>query len=423
MTGQDETTVVVHALAMQAKGASRVIALASTETKRSVLRAAADGLRGRHRAAILEANARDLVSAEAAALSPALIDRLRLDLPRLEALANAVDAVARQADPVGETEEARTLDNGLQISRMRVPLGVIAIIYESRPNVTADAAALCIQSGNACILRGGSEAFETSRAIARAFHDALRTHGLPPEVVTLLPTTDRAATLALLREDALVDLVIPRGGEGLIRFVAESSRIPVIRHYKGVCHVYVDAEADLEIALNIVLNAKTQRPGVCNALETLLVDRACMLAFVPKMTDAMQQAGVKLVGDPVARSLDARIGPATEADWDTEYLDLKLSVAIVEGLGGALAHIEAHGTQHSECIVTRNSEKAERFLREVDASFVAVNASTRFNDGGELGLGAEIGISTTKLHAYGPMGLRELTARKWIARGQGHVRR
>jgi glutamate-5-semialdehyde dehydrogenase len=288
--------------------------------------------------------------------------------------------------------------------------------------VTVDAAALCLKSGNACILRGGKEAFESNQAFAAVFERALVAEGLPAACVQLIPTTEREAALVLVGLEGLVDLVIPRGGEALIRFVTEHARVPVIQHYKGVCHVYVDGDADLEMASKIIENAKVQRPGVCNALETLLVDRASAASLLPPLSRALRAKGVELRGDSRARALCPDMTEATAADWDTEYLDLILSVAVVDGLEGALRHITAHGSHHTEAIVTRSYDHAQRFLREVDASMVLVNASTRFNDGGELGLGAEIGISTSKLHAYGPMGLEELTTRKWIAYGEGQIR-
>ncbi len=413
----------IRELAQQAKAASRVLSAASSEQKNRVLERVAKALRSDDAVArVLEANAKDVNAAREARVSAALIDRLELSRTRLAAIADALVHVAGLPDPVGVVEETRVLDNGLRTGRMRVPLGVIAMVYESRPNVTVDAAALCLKSGNACILRGGKEAFHSNRALADVFVAALEAEGLPRASVTLIPTTDRDATLALVRLDGLVDLVIPRGGEALIRFVTEHARVPVIQHYKGVCHVYVDGEADLEMATRIIVNAKTQRPGVCNALETLLVDRACAATFLPAIAKTLTDKKVELRGDARARELCPELRAATDADWDTEYLELILSVAVVDGLDAALAHIARHGSYHTEAIITRNEGKAQRFVREVDASMVLVNASTRFNDGGELGLGAEIGISTTKLHAYGPMGLKELTTRKWVGYGTGQVR-
>jgi glutamate-5-semialdehyde dehydrogenase len=409
-------------LAEQAKAASRVLAAAPTITKNRVLQRVAAALTGPAGEAVLAANAKDITAAKAAGLSAALVDRLTLTRPRLDALGDALRHVASLPDPVGGIEQLRALPSGLRVGRMRVPLGVIAMIYESRPNVTADAAALCLKSGNACILRGGKEAIESNRALAALFAEALPAEGLPAACVQLVSTTDRDATLALIGLSGLVDLAIPRGGEALIRFVTEHARVPVIQHYKGVCHVYVDGDADLDMAVQIIENAKTQRPGVCNALETLLVDRACADAFLPKITKALRAKGVELRGGPKARAIVPDLVAADDADWDTEYLDLILSIGVVDGLDGAITHIAVHGSNHTEAIVTRNYAHAQRFVREVDASMVLVNASTRFNDGGELGLGAEIGISTSKLHAYGPMGLEELTTRKWIGYGDGQVR-
>jgi glutamate-5-semialdehyde dehydrogenase len=417
-----EVARVVAEVAQRAKAAARVVAQLPTTKKDAVLRRAAAGLRGPHLQEILAANAEDCAAARARGLAPAMLDRLRLDRARIEAMAGAIEHIVTLPDPVGEVAEQRRLPNGLTVGRMRVPLGLIAIVYEARPNVTSDAAALCLKSGNACVLRGGSEAVRSNHAIATVFAEALAAEGVPAAAVSLLPTTEREATLALLRQVGVVDLAIPRGGESLIRFVTENARVPVIQHYKGVCHLYVDADSDPEMAEAVALNSKVQRPGVCNALETLLVDRACAPTFVPRVVAAMRAQGVEVRGDVAVRALVADVTKATPADWDTEYLDLVLSVAIVDGLDGALAHIARHGTFHTEVIVTRSYANAQRFLREVDASLVLVNASTRFNDGSELGLGAEIGISTTKMHAYGPMGLRELCTQKWIGYGDGQVR-
>jgi len=417
-----EVAHVVAELAQRAKAAARVVAQLSSATKDAVLRRAAAALTGAHLTEILAANAEDVSAARERGVAPAMLDRLRLDRARVEEMARALEHVATLPDPVGEVSEQRRLPNGLTVGRMRVPLGLIAIVYEARPNVTSDAAALCLKSGNACILRGGSEAVRSNHAIAAVFAEALAAEGVPAAAVSLLPTTDREATLALLRQEGVVDLAIPRGGESLIRFVTENARVPVIQHYKGVCHVYVDGDADLAMAEAIALNSKVQRPGVCNALETLLVDRACAPTFIPRIVAAMRAKGVEVRGDVAVRALVADVTKATALDWDTEYLELVLSVAIVDGLEGALAHIARHGTFHTEVIVTKSYANAQRFVREVDASLVLVNASTRFNDGSQLGLGAEIGISTTKMHAYGPMGLRELCTQKWIGYGDGQVR-
>lgn len=412
----------VEALALRAKHASRALAAVPTEHKDRVLTRVAAALRSDASAAVLEANAADLSAAEQAGLSAAMLDRLRLDRARLEGVASALEAIVKLPDPVGQVVDSRRLPNGLSVGRMRVPLGLIGIIYESRPNVTVDAAALCFKAGNACLLRGGKEAFRTNRALAAIFAQALEGEGFDPALVTLLPTVEREATLAMIGLSGIVDLVIPRGGEGLIRFVVEHARVPVIQHYKGVCHVYVDGDADPEKAIAIALNAKTQRPGVCNAMETLLIDEACAEVLLPRIAAALIERGVKLRGDARTRALVPAAEEASEADWDEEYLDLVCAVRVVSGIDGALAHVARHGTLHTESIVTESYAKAERWLREVDASLVVVNASTRFNDGGELGLGAEVGISTTKLHAYGPMGLAELCALKWIARGEGQTR-
>jgi glutamate-5-semialdehyde dehydrogenase len=324
-------------------------------------------------------------------------------------------------DLVGRIERPETRPNGLEVARMRIPLGVVAMVYEARPNVTSDAAALCLKAGNACILRGGSEAFESNRAIGAAVADGLAAAGLPADAVQLVPVTDREALLHLLALDELIDLVIPRGGEGLIRFVAAHARIPVIKHYKGVCHVYVHAAADLDLALRIVENAKVQRPSVCNACETVLVDRAVAAELVPRLAARLGALGVELRGDEAARAL-AAMKPATESDWYAEYLDLILAVRVVDGIAAAIDHIETYGSDHTEAIITRDDAAAERFVREVDSSTVVVNASTRFADGGELGLGAEIGVSTTRLHAYGPMGAEGLTTTKFVVRGSGQIR-
>jgi len=412
----------VETLARRAKAAAKKLAAAPTERKDAVLRRVAEALRAPASAAVLDANVADVKAGEDAGLSAALLDRLKLDRARLDGVAAAVEDVVRLPDPVGEMTESRRLANGLEVGRMRAPLGLIGIIYESRPNVTVDAAALCFKAGNACLLRGGKEAFRTNQALAAIFAEALEAEGFDPATVSLLPTLEREATLIMIGLDEVLDLVIPRGGEGLIRFVAENARVPVIRHYKGVCHVYVDADADLEKARAIALNAKTHRPGVCNAMETLLVDEAVAERFLPGLGAAMQEAGVELRGDARTRQLVPDAKEATAADWDEEYLDLILAVRVVDGIDQAMQHVADHGSLHTEAIVTESYGKAQRWLREVDASLVLVNASTRFNDGGQLGLGAEVGISTTKLHAYGPMGLAELCTLKWVARGEGQIR-
>ena len=418
----DDVNTLVTELASAAKLASRVLATATSQQKNAVLRRVADALRGAPGDRVLQANVRDLEAAQQMGLSKAMLDRLALDRKRLDGVADGVEQVAALPDPVGSVVEERVLPNGLRVSKMRAPLGLIGIIYESRPNVTADAASLCLKSGNAVLLRGGKEAFHSNTAIAEIFTQALNDEGLPSESVTLLPTTDRQATLVMIGLDGIVDMVIPRGGEGLIRFVAEHSRVPVIQHYKGVCHVFVDETANPEMALDIALNAKVQRPGVCNAMETLLVDGHIAPTFLPKLGEAMIEKGVELRADGrAAEHLDG-VKPVTEGDWDTEHLDLILNVGVVDGIDGALEHVAKHGSNHTEAIVTEDDDHAARWLREVDASLVLHNASTRFNDGFALGLGAEIGISTTKLHAYGPMGLAELCTLKWVGQGEGQVR-
>ncbi len=418
----DDLTTLVTGLAERAKEAARILAAASTEKKNAVLQRAADALRGEPGDLVLRANEKDMAAAAEMGLSKAMLDRLKLDRKRLDGVADGVDQVKALPDPVGSVVEERVLDNGLRVSKMRAPLGLIGIIYESRPNVTADAASLCLKSGNAVLLRGGKEAFHSNTAIAKIFTDALEAEGLPAESVTLLPTTDRQATLVMIGLDGIVDMVIPRGGEGLIRFVAEHARVPVIQHYKGVCHVFVDRTADPEMALDIALNAKVQRPGVCNAMETLLVDRDIASTFLPKLGAAMGAQGVEIRADDRAASYLNGVKRATAEDWDTEHLDLILNVGVVDDIDAAIDHVAKHGSNHTEAIVTKDEANADRWLREVDASLVLVNASTRFNDGFALGLGAEIGISTTKLHAYGPMGLAELCTLKWVGQGEGQIR-
>jgi len=410
---------IVRGVAEAARAAARMVAKASAAQRTAALVAIADAI-DRNTPTILAANARDMAAAHG--LATAMQDRLRLDKARVAALSRAVREIAGAPELLGRIEKTEARPNGLEVQRVRIPLGVVAMIYEARPNVTTDAAALCLKSGNACILRGGREAIESNRALATAVREGLVAAKLPADAVQLVPMTDRDAIAELVKLDDLIDLCIPRGGEGLIRYVAEHARVPVIKHYKGVCHVFVHAAADPLLALRIVDNAKTSRPGVCNALETLLVDRAIAPAFIPSLV--AQLAGrVELRGDDTARSLGGpTVRAATDEDWYAEYLDLILAVRVVDGLDGAIAHIERYGSNHTESIVTTDQAAAERFLREVDSSTVMVNASTRFADGGELGLGAEIGISTTRLHAYGPMGAEGLTTTKFVVRGTGQVR-
>ncbi len=419
--GKGSLEQLVSQLARRAKVAAAAIAILPTTTKNAVLLSLADYLQAES-AMLLEENRRDMLLAESAGLSPAMLDRLRLTDAGIAAMASGLRELVALPDPVGKLEECSRRPNGLLVGRMRVPLGVVAMIYESRPNVTIDAAALCLKAGNAVILRGGSEAFHSNIALVTLLHRALISHAVPADCAQLIPTTDREAVSHLLGCEEEIDLVIPRGGEGLIRYVVAHSRIPVLKHYKGVCHLYVDRDADLAKAQAIVLNAKTQRPGVCNALEGLLVDAAVAPAFLPPLAVAMQARGVELRGCAQSVALCPQMSRADEEDWGREFLDLILAVRVVAGYQEAKEYIDRYGSRHTEVIVTENYSTAHRFIAEIDASAVMVNASTRFNDGGELGLGAEIGISTSKLHAYGPMGLEELTTRKFVVYGQGQVR-
>ncbi len=411
----------IRAMAEAARAASRTLAGATGETKNAALRAMAAGLL-ECRQRILAANAEDVAAARAEAHPPAFLDRLTLTPARIEGMARGLRQIAELPDPVGEITGMWRRPNGLIVGRMRVPLGVIGIIYESRPNVTADAAGLCLKSGNAVILRGGREALRTNRAIADILAASVASAGLPPAALAIVPTPERAAVKAMLQLHGLIDLVIPRGGEELIRAVREESRIPVIAHEKGLCHTYVDATADLGMAAEIAYNAKVERPGVCNAMETLLVHAGVAAAFLPGLIARLSAAGVEVRGCPRTCALVPGIRPATEEDWDTEYLDLILSIRVVESFDEALQHIARHGSGLAEAIVTADHGRAMRFLREVDAGAVFVNASTRFTDGSEFGMGAEMGISTQKLHARGPMGLTELTCQKFIVLGEGQVR-
>jgi glutamate-5-semialdehyde dehydrogenase len=412
---------VVRKLGVAARAAAIAIGRASSETRTAALLAAAKAIRAGS-ASILAANERDMAGARREGLSPAMLDRLKLDSVRVEAMAAGIEVVAGLPDPVGRTLAEWTRPNGLCIARISVPLGVIGIIYESRPNVTADAAALCLRAGNAAILRGGSESVHSSAAILDCFTSALKEAGLPEASVQRLPTTDRRAVGILLGLSDLVDVIVPRGGRSLIERVQRESRIPVLAHLDGLCHTYVDASADPAMARKIVLNAKMRRTGVCGATETLLVDRAAAPALLPGIVEDLTAAGCELRGDEAARKLDPRIGQASAADWDTEYLDAILSIALVDGIEGALAHITRHGSHHTEAIVTSDQAAAERFLSEVDAAIVLVNASTQFADGGEFGMGAEIGIATGKLHARGPVGAEQLTSYKYVVRGTGQIR-
>ncbi len=408
-------------LAREAKLAARVMARLSSADKDELLRRMAAALEAGAEG-LMAANDEDVAAGRQKGLSAAMIDRLVLDEKRIRAMADGLREVAALPDPVGEITGMRRRPNGIQVGRMRIPLGVIGIVYESRPNVTADAAGLCLKSGNAVILRGGSEAIHSNTAIGALLKGELRRMGLPEAALQVVATTDRGAVLELLKLEEEIDLIIPRGGEGLIRFVVEHSRIPVIKHYKGVCHVFVDASADFEMAERICVNAKVQRPGVCNAMETLLIHKDIAETFVPRIATLLRSHGVELRGCPVTREFAPEVKPADEADWGAEYLELILAVKVVEDLDEAIDHIQQYCSLHTETIVTGDYANAQRFVREVNSSVVMVNASTRFSDGNQLGLGAEIGISTTKLHAFGPMGLEELTTRKFVVLGEGQVR-
>lgn len=407
--------------ALACRDAAQVVAALDSEAKRALLRDMAAALEAQS-AAVLVANAEDMRQAAAKGVQGAMLDRLRLDEARVAGIAGALREVAELPDPVGVTTRHETRPNGLSVDRVRIPLGVIAMIYEARPNVTADAAALCLMAGNAVILRGGSEAIHSNLAIAAALHAALRAHGVPEAAVTVLQDLSREAMVELLQLVDIVDLAIPRGGEGLIRFVAEHARVPVIKHYKGVCHLYVDRAADLDLALNLLIDGKTSRPGVCNALETLLVHRDVAAAFLPRAVAALHERGVELRGDERSRALAPDMHAATEDDYAAEFLDLILAVRVVDDLDDAIAHIRRYGSDHTEVIATADQAAAQRFVQAIRSAVVMVNASSRFSDGGELGLGAEIGISTTRLHAYGPMGAEALTVERFVVRGEGQVR-
>ncbi len=367
-------------------------------------------------------NRKDLEAAQTKGLSAAMLDRLTLSDKVVEQTASGLEEIAKFPDPVGEIVHMWTRPNGMRVGRMRIPLGVVGIIYESRPNVTADASGLCLKAGNAVILRGGSEAINSNEAIVRLFKEALKENGVNQDIVNLLPTTDREAILFMLQLEDLIDLIIPRGGEELIRFVAANSRIPVIKHYKGVCHLYVDAAADLDMALKLTLNSKVQRPGVCNALETLLVHRNVASEFLPAVAVQLVAAGVELRGCEQSRAIVPAMKTASEEDWYAEYLDLILAVKVVDDIDQAIQHIARYGSLHTESIVTRDYAASQKFLQEVNSSSVIVNASTRMSDGYVYGLGAEIGISTTKIHAFGPMGVEDLTTTKFIVLGEGQIR-
>ncbi|SLJ93406.1 glutamate-5-semialdehyde dehydrogenase [Novosphingobium mathurense] len=418
-TDAETPEVLVARIAREGRAAQRVLARLSDAQKAEALRAAAAALR-ESEAPILEANAIDIAAGEAKGLTGAMLDRLRLDPARLAGIADAVDQVAALPDPVGQVIEKTERPNGLQLSRVRIPIGLIGIIYESRPNVTADAAALCLRSGNAVLLRGGSEALHSNRAIQSAMAKGLESVGIPAAAIQLVPTQDRAVVGAMLTAAGLIDMIVPRGGKSLVARVQADARVPVLAHLDGICHTYVHAAADPEMARSVALNAKMRRTGICGAMETLLLDT--QFPGSRDVVTSLLDAGCELRGDARARALDPRILPATEEDWDTEYLDAVLSVAVVDGLDAALDHIAMHSSHHTDAIITADEAAAERFLAEADSAIVMVNASSQFADGGEFGLGAEIGIATGRLHARGPVALEGLTTYKWQVRGTGQAR-
>lgn len=411
----------IRELGLRAKAAAPKLASLDRAAKDRALRAIAAGLRARA-PEIQAANELDLAAARSSGMADAMVDRLRLDAKAIETTARGVEYVVTLTDPVGSRGPMQRLASGIQVGRQRIPLGVIAIIYESRPNVTVDAAALCLKSGNVALLRGGKEAANSNRVLGEVIAQSLESVGVSRDAVLIVPPGDRDGVRELVSLSGLVDLAIPRGGEGLIRFVVEHARVPVVQHYKGVCHLFLDASADLEMATRLALDGKVRKPGVCNALECLLVDASAAERLLPGVARALLAEGVELRGDARTRELVPEAKAASDEDYGAEFLAKILAIKVVDGFEGALAHIQRYGSNHSEAICTNDFAHSERFLREVDASCVLVNASTRFNDGGELGLGAEIGISTTKLHAYGPMGLESLTAEKWVVIGGGQVR-
>lgn len=414
-------TFSIRQMAANAKAAARQLARLTAEKKNAVLcQIAAELVANTDR--ILSANQKDLEAGQRDGLSAAMLDRLTLDAARIGAIAEAVRQIAAQEDPVGRIRDIRRQPSGIEVGRMRIPLGVIAMIYESRPNVTIDAAALCLKAGNAVVLRGGKEALHSNLALAACIESALTSQGLNPHAVVVVPDPDRAIMNELMTLTESIDLIIPRGGEGLIRFVSENSRIPVIQHYKGVCHLYVDEAADKVKALSLLQNGKTQRTGVCNALETLLVHKAMAPAFLPMAAAMFAEHKVKVHACEQSIGYFHDAQPATEADWEAEYLALEIAVRVVDSYEQAIEHIERYGSGHTEVIATQDYSRAQHFIRSIDSAVVMANASSRFSDGGELGLGAEIGISTSKLHAYGPMGVESLTTEKFIVLGDGHIR-
>ena len=418
----EDLATAMTALGRAARAAARVLALAPAERKNQALAAMARAIRARQ-AEILAANAEDVAAAKAAGSSKALIDRLLLDGKRIAAIADGIEVIRDLPDPVGAVTASWTRPNGMAIERVRVPIGVVGIIYESRPNVTADAGALCLKAGNAAILRGGSDSFRSSRAIHAALAQGLREAGLPEAAITLVPTRDRAAVgLMLSGLDGNIDVIVPRGGKSLVARVQAEARVPVFAHLEGVCHVYVDKAAALDMAKSIVMNAKLRRTGVCGAAETLLVDRAAAATHLAPLVTMLLDAGCEVRGDAAVQAVDARVKPATEQDWSTEYLDKIITAGVVDGVDAAIAHIERYGSHHTDAIVTQDQAAADKFLTQVDSAIVLHNASTQFADGGEFGFGAEIGIATGKLHARGPVGVEQLTSFKYRVRGTGQIR-
>jgi glutamate-5-semialdehyde dehydrogenase len=411
----------IEDIAVRARQAAAILATSNGATRNTALLACAAAIRNA-KATLQAENEKDLARSDELGLTEAMVDRLRLTDTRIESMAVALEQIAAQTDPIGQTISACNRPNGLRIEKRRVPIGVVGIIFESRPNVTADAAGLCIKSGNACILRGGKEAIHSNLAIAAALQSGLESASLPASCVTVLESIDRAMVPAMATAEGLIDLIIPRGGTSLIRAVTEAATIPVIKHYSGNCHVYIHSSANPEMSAEIILNAKTQRPGVCNAAETLLIDSAMAKTMLPQIAEKLIAAGVELRGCEKACKIVAEMKPATDADWAEEYLDLILAVKVVDDLDAAAAHINKYGSKHTDAIVADDINATIRFTDAVDTSSIMINASTRFSDGGEYGLGAEIGISTDKLHARGPMGAQDLTTYKWVVTGKGHVR-
>ncbi|MBT8043878.1 MAG: glutamate-5-semialdehyde dehydrogenase [Verrucomicrobiae bacterium] len=418
----NEIQKIIHGMGAKAWSAAHALAVLDANEKNAILRAMAAGLRA-NETEILAANALDIEAGEANGLTPAMLDRLRLDAARLEAIATGVEEVAELPDPVGEVITEWTRPNQIHFEQVRVPIGVIGIIYESRPNVTSDAAVLCLKSGNATILRGGSEAIHSNKAIAAALQSGGESAGLPANAIQLIPFTDRESVSVMAGMEQWLDVIIPRGGKGLIETVVSLARMPVIKHYDGICHTYIDKLADMDMAIAITDDAKTHKPGVCNALETLLVHRDVAAEFLPKMATVFSAKSVQMRGDAATvEILGDQVVPASDEDWDTEYLDLIIAIKVVDSLTDAVDHINTHSSRHSDCIVTSDTSRAQQFMTQVDSACVFHNVSTRFSDGGEFGFGAEIGISTDKLHARGPMALRELTSYQYRIRGEGQIR-